>query len=74
MSRAVHLNGQAPTPRFEVTMVTWPRISAALLIQAAAILVGVVKYVESLRTDVREVQTTVNSIDRRLSKLDGVPR
>jgi hypothetical protein len=81
MSRAAPcLNGQpiaaAPAPRLIVVGargLTW-----SVVIQLAVAFVGLNRYFDVLRSEVREGKVStdlrLDAIDRRLSKLDGVPR
>jgi len=72
-------NGRAAAaPTIRVLSLGWRDAALALALQAAMVLVAVVLYVEGIRSDQREFKAAVcaelQSIDRRLSKLDGVPR
>jgi len=53
-------------------------MSLELILNAAAIFAAAVIYVERMRADLRALKNKLverlDAIDRRLSKLDGVPR
>lgn len=59
-------------------IVTWRTLSIVAFLQLLAIGYGAVQYVETIRRDLAtmraEMFAKLDGIDRRLSKLDGVPR